>query len=200
MLPLEASPMRPKFLGPNYGVRDRKRDISAGARGSRTSFRKTILGAVVAVAATVIIPVLYGQVVGEKRTEDAAGGTRFFGNSTTPATAKPGVEEAVVALLDPTPRPGDPQPDSPAATTDAPLNMASPRALVGVAEAGARASTTPNAVAPKSPDKPRIAPARKVVRVRHHQPHRADPSADFFTAISKFGRSRELRAALQLLQ
>jgi hypothetical protein len=206
MLPSEASSMRPKFLGSDYRVRER-REITAAARGPRTSFSKTFLGAVVVVAATVAIPVFYGQVTGEKRTEGAAGSTRSFGHSSRPTAAattgptgvvtgmpmsprraEPG--QGVNAFPDPTPGRDNRQPDLPVAT---------PLALIGVADAADKASATPNPVAAKRPDRPRVATVRKVVSVRHHQPHRVDPSADFFTTISKFGRSRELGAALQLL-
>jgi hypothetical protein len=217
--------MRPKFsIWSDYGASTRKHRMSAAIRGAPASIGpKIFLAAVVVVAAVIGISGLYPKVIDEAWVQNAAG-TDPPKMSLVSADATPKVPGVVATIPVPPHRtvtagratvspPGAaPAPElsrqrmsvptiEPPAV-EPPADAATPLALAAIPDAEAKAYALPPdralAHAAKPDDKPRAAVMKKnLVRVERHQHSVAGPFAEYLQALTKLGRSKELKAALR---
>jgi hypothetical protein len=211
--------MRPKFsIWSDYGA-SQKHWMSAAKRGTPTSIGpKIFLAAVVVVAAVIGISGIYPKVIDEAWVQNAEG--THLPNMPPPtadATPKP---PGIVATIPLPPHraitTGQATVSSPGAAParelsqlrlsvpaiEPPADTATPPALAAIPDAEAKADALPPdraaADAAKPADKPRVAvEKKKVARVEHHQHSVAGPFAEYLQALTKLGRSKEVKAALR---
>jgi hypothetical protein len=212
--------MRPKFsIWSDYGA-SQKHWMSAAKRGTPTSIGpKIFLAAVVVVAAVIGISGIYPKVIDEAWVQNAEG--THLPNMPPPtaadATPKP---PGIVATIPLPPHraitTGQATVSSPGSASapelsqlrmsvpaiEPPADPATPLALGAIPDAEAKADALPPdrevAHAAKPADKPRGAIVKKnLVRVEHHQHSVAGPFAEYLQALTKLGRSKEVKAALR---
>jgi hypothetical protein len=217
--------MRPKFsIWSDYGASTRKHRMSAANRGAPASIGpKIFLAAVVVVAAVIGISGIYPKVIDEAWVQNAAG-TDPPKMALASADATPKVPGIVATIPVPPHRavtagratvspPGAaPAPElsrlrvsvptiEPPAV-EPPADTAMPLALAAIPDAEAKAYALPPdravAHAAKPTDKPRGTVVKKnLVRVERHQHNVAGPFAEYLQALTKLGRSKEVKAAMR---
>jgi hypothetical protein len=212
--------MRPKFsIWSDYGASQKHWMSAANRRTPASIGPKIFLAAVVVVAAVIGISGIYPQVIDETWGRDAAR-THLPKMSlpTAHATPKPpGIVatiplpphraitagQATVSSPGPAPAP-EPSLRMSVPAIEPPADTATPLALAAIPDTEAKADALPPdraaADAAKPTDKPRGAVVKKnVVRVEHHQHSVAGggPFAEYLQALTKLGRSKEIKAALR---
>ena len=208
--------MRPIFsIWPDYGASAQKHWMSAANRRASASIGpKILLAAVVVVAAVIGISGIYPKVIDEAWVENAAGtDPPKMSLASTDATSKPpgivatipplphrAVTAGQATVSPPGPAPGPelsrPPTSVPAFESSADTAMAPALAAIPDAEAKADALPADRAVAHAA--RPRGAVVKKnIVRAEHHQHSVAEPFAEYLQALTKLGRSKEVRAVLR---
>jgi hypothetical protein len=206
--------MRPIFsIWPDYGASAQKHWMSAANRRASASIGpKILLAAVVVVAAVIGISGIYPKVIDEAWVENAAGtDPPKMSLASTDATSKP---PGIVATIPPLPHravtagqatvsPPGPAPELSRPPTSVPAfessaDTATAPALAAIPDAEAKADALPADRAVAHAARPRGAVVKKnVVRVEHHQHSVAGPFAEYLQALTKLGRSKEVRAVLR---
>jgi hypothetical protein len=212
--------MRPKFsIWSDYGASAQKHWMSAASRGTSASIGPKIFLAAVVVVATVIgISGIYPKVIDEAWVESAAGtDPPKMSPASADATSKPlgivatipplprravTVSQATVSTAGPAPAPELSQPRTSVPTFEPSTDTAMPPALGAIPDAEAEADVLPLdravAHAAKPANRPRGAVVKKnVVRVEHRQRSVAGPFAEYLQALTKLGRSKEVKAVLR---
>jgi hypothetical protein len=205
--------MRPRFtLWSDYGT-SRKYQASTAMRGAGSSIaRKCLLTAVILVAAAIGICELFGQAAA--KLPGATGGhpqsitgKRSAGVAPIPLSPQPSrlVEEASVTsnITDPAPA----HSTTPVLASAPPedhatlaVNAISGASVAAVSSAPAKASAPPPSAAlatAKTAEKPRSVGGRRIVQ-SGHRPREDDTALFVRDVATRFGHSKEIRAALRM--
>jgi hypothetical protein len=179
--------------------------------------RKTFLTAIIVAAAAIGIRELYGQAVDKRGLLEPtahaqsqlipsvnATGRRSPSVAAVPPSPQPAPSVDHVAFVSPVPVPApepSPQADAAAASAvsgDRPIPPALTAIPGAMAKAGALPRPPAGPTAMKAANGPRSAAARSGAHVAYHARSDGRSFAGYEEAIARLGRSKELRAALQM--